>query len=120
MHFNTLTVVRNTPSSNPALAELHLDLIVCSSLRACQPLSRAAEPPPCSVRLQFHPGIGVGCGNDYTLYSLEQGVVVFEVIKRKKCVRPALAAYGTRIALPCCLLDAINSVMLAHMLDVLA
>eukprot|EP00892_Ulva_mutabilis_P003322 jgi/Ulvmu1/1361/UM011_0089.1 len=35
---------------------------------------------------KFHPGNGVGCGKDFTLFSVEEGVVVFEVIKRKKCV----------------------------------
>lgn len=37
--------------------------------------------------MQFHPGIGVSCGRDFTLFSVEEGVVVFETIKRKKCVR---------------------------------
>jgi len=37
--------------------------------------------------MQFHPGNGVSCGKDFTLFSVEEGVVVFEVIKRKKCVR---------------------------------
>lgn len=33
---------------------------------------------------QFHPGSGVGCGRDYTLFALEDGVVQFSVKGPKK------------------------------------
>lgn len=33
---------------------------------------------------QFHPGPGVGCGRDYTLFALEDGVVQFSVKGPKK------------------------------------
>lgn len=31
--------------------------------------------------LQFHPGVGVGLGNDYTLYALKEGIVAFKKSK---------------------------------------
>ena len=31
--------------------------------------------------LQFHPGVGVGLGNDYTLYALKEGIVTFKQSK---------------------------------------
>lgn len=31
--------------------------------------------------LQFHPGVGVGLGNDYTLYALKEGIVSFKQSK---------------------------------------
>ena len=30
---------------------------------------------------QFHPGLGVGLGNDYTLYALKEGIVTFKQTK---------------------------------------
>lgn len=30
---------------------------------------------------QFHPGVGVGLGNDYTLYALKEGIVTFKQSK---------------------------------------
>jgi large subunit ribosomal protein L27 len=33
---------------------------------------------------RFHPGPGVGCGRDYTLFALEDGVVQFSVKGPKK------------------------------------
>ncbi|ELR99574.1 50S ribosomal protein L27 [Gloeocapsa sp. PCC 73106] len=33
---------------------------------------------------QFHPGKNVGCGSDYTLYALIDGVVTFEHKDRKR------------------------------------
>ncbi|MCF7791572.1 MAG: 50S ribosomal protein L27 [Victivallales bacterium] len=32
---------------------------------------------------KFHPGKNVGCGNDYTLYALKDGVVEFNKSQRK-------------------------------------
>lgn len=43
--------------------------------RACRPRS-----------LQVHPGENVGCGKDYTLYALMEGVVVFEKKSRQQLV----------------------------------
>lgn len=37
--------------------------------------------------MQFHAGINVGTGKDYTLFSLSEGVVVYETIKQRSCVR---------------------------------
>lgn len=31
---------------------------------------------------RFHPGKGVGCGNDYTLFALQDGVVEFQTRRR--------------------------------------
>lgn len=31
--------------------------------------------------MQFHPGVGVGLGNDYTLYALKEGIVTFKQTK---------------------------------------
>jgi large subunit ribosomal protein L27 len=33
---------------------------------------------------KFHPGKNVGCGSDYTLYALVDGVVTFEYKDRKR------------------------------------
>ena len=33
------------------------------------------------LRLQFHPGVGVGLGSDYTLYALKEGIVAFKQSK---------------------------------------
>lgn len=35
----------------------------------------------CLWCMQFHPGVGVGLGNDYTLYALKEGVVTFKQTK---------------------------------------
>ena len=32
---------------------------------------------------RFHPGINVGCGNDYTLFALKDGIVEFDKRQRK-------------------------------------
>ncbi|MCC8180225.1 MAG: bL27 family ribosomal protein, partial [Planctomycetes bacterium] len=32
---------------------------------------------------RFHPGVGVGQGRDFTLFALSDGVVKFEMTKRK-------------------------------------
>jgi len=39
----------------------------------------------------FHPGTNVGCGNDYTLFSLIDGVVKFE---RKDKTRRKISVYA--------------------------
>lgn len=39
-----------------------------------------------AVSVQFHAGNNVGTGKDFTLYSLQEGIVVFETIKRRSCV----------------------------------
>jgi len=43
---------------------------------------------------QFHPGPGVGCGRDYTLFALADGVVDFSIKGAKKrrtvSVKPAV------------------------------
>lgn len=44
--------------------------------------TRACSPCP----LQVHPGENVGCGKDYTLYALMEGVVVFEKKSRQQLV----------------------------------
>jgi len=36
--------------------------------------------------LKFHPGIDVGCGKDFTLFALKEGVVKFDY-KNKECKR---------------------------------
>lgn len=33
---------------------------------------------------KFHPGVNVGCGGDYTLFALKNGVVKFETKKNGK------------------------------------
>ncbi|MBO5103285.1 MAG: 50S ribosomal protein L27 [Clostridia bacterium] len=33
---------------------------------------------------QFHPGVNVGCGRDYTLFATAEGVVKFERTKENK------------------------------------
>ena len=38
---------------------------------------------------RFHPGGNVGQGRDFTLYALAEGVVRFEMTKRKVHVEPA-------------------------------
>ncbi len=39
------------------------------------------------VGTRFHPGVNVGCGNDYTLFALKHGVVEFDGHRRKVHVR---------------------------------
>ncbi len=39
---------------------------------------------------QFHPGINVGCGRDYTLFSLVEGLVKFES-RRRVSVYPKIS-----------------------------
>jgi len=39
----------------------------------------------------FHPGQNVGCGRDYTLFALKDGVVSFNRSKREVSVTPAQA-----------------------------
>ena len=41
---------------------------------------------------RFHPGVGVGQGRDFTLFALEDGVVSFEMTKRKVHVEKLAAA----------------------------
>lgn len=41
---------------------------------------------------RFHPGQGVGMGNDYTLYALRDGVVEIDKRQRKFHIREAEAA----------------------------
>ncbi|MEA3221752.1 MAG: 50S ribosomal protein L27 [Thermodesulfobacteriota bacterium] len=36
---------------------------------------------------KIHPGQNVGCGRDYTLFALEDGIVEFETLYNKKMVR---------------------------------
>lgn len=50
-------------------------------------------------RLQFHAGINVGTGKDYTLFALSEGVAVYETIKQKSCVRPS-PCLSPRTAVP--------------------
>ncbi len=44
------------------------------------------------VGTRFHPGINVGCGRDYTLFALKDGVVEFDKRQRKVHVREVTAA----------------------------
>ena len=41
---------------------------------------------------RFHPGSNVGCGKDYTLFALKDGVVEFDKRQRKVHVREEVAA----------------------------
>jgi len=41
---------------------------------------------------KFHPGTNVGCGRDYTLFALEEGVVEFNKHNRKVSVVAEVAA----------------------------
>lgn len=41
---------------------------------------------------KLHPGTNVGCGNDYTLFALKDGVVEFDKRHRKVHVRESSAA----------------------------
>ena len=44
------------------------------------------------VGTKFHPGDNVGCGNDYTLFALKDGVVEFNKNQRKIHIREVSAA----------------------------
>ena len=44
------------------------------------------------VGTKLHPGINVGCGRDYTLFALKDGVVEFNKAQRKVHVREITAA----------------------------
>ena len=41
---------------------------------------------------KFHPGVNVGCGNDYTLFALKDGIVEFDKRQRKVHVREVVEA----------------------------
>ncbi len=41
---------------------------------------------------RFHPGVNVGCGNDYTLFALKDGVVEFDKRQRKVHIREEATA----------------------------
>ena len=43
---------------------------------------------------RFHPGSNVGQGRDFTLFALADGVVKFEMTKRKVHVTPLAAVQG--------------------------
>ncbi len=44
------------------------------------------------VGTKLHPGVNVGCGNDYTLFALKDGVVEFDKRQRKVHIREAVTA----------------------------
>jgi len=44
------------------------------------------------VGTKLHPGVNVGCGNDYTLFALKDGVVEFDKRRRKVHIREAVTA----------------------------
>jgi len=44
------------------------------------------------VGTKFHPGDNVGCGNDYTLFALKDGIVEFNKNQRKIHIREVTAA----------------------------
>lgn len=44
------------------------------------------------VGTKFHPGVNVGCGRDYTLFALKDGVVEFDKSQRKVHIRVAATA----------------------------
>ncbi|MBN2449232.1 MAG: 50S ribosomal protein L27 [Lentisphaeria bacterium] len=41
---------------------------------------------------KFHPGPNVGCGRDFTLFALQDGVVSFDKERRRVSVVPAVEA----------------------------
>ncbi len=41
---------------------------------------------------KLHPGMNVGCGNDYTLFALKDGIVEFDKRQRKVHIRESSAA----------------------------
>lgn len=44
------------------------------------------------VGTRFHPGVNVGCGRDYTLFALKDGVVEFDKRQRKVHIREEVSA----------------------------
>ena len=44
------------------------------------------------VGTKLHPGLNVGCGRDYTLFALKDGIVEFDKRQRKVHVREVTAA----------------------------
>jgi large subunit ribosomal protein L27 len=44
------------------------------------------------VGTKFHPGVNVGCGKDYTLFALKDGVVEFNKRQRKVNIREEAVA----------------------------
>ena len=44
------------------------------------------------VGTKLHPGVNVGCGRDYTLFALKDGVVEFDKRQRKVHIRETEAA----------------------------
>ena len=44
------------------------------------------------VGTRFHPGVNVGCGRDYTLFALKDGVVEFDKRRRRVHIREVEAA----------------------------
>ena len=44
------------------------------------------------VGTKLHPGVNVGCGRDYTLFALKDGVVEFDKRQRKVHIREETAA----------------------------
>ena len=44
------------------------------------------------VGTKLHPGVNVGCGNDYTLFALKDGVFEFDKRQRKVHIREVTAA----------------------------
>ena len=44
------------------------------------------------VGTKLHPGLNVGCGRDYTLFALKDGVVEFDKRQRKVHIREVTAA----------------------------
>ncbi len=45
---------------------------------------------------RFHPGKNVGCGRDFTLFALAEGIVTFSNCKRKINVIPAESAIAAQ------------------------
>ena len=41
---------------------------------------------------KFHPDVNVGCGNDYTLYALKDGIVEFDKRQRKIHIKEEVVA----------------------------
>ena len=44
------------------------------------------------VGTRFKPGVNVGCGNDYTLFALKDGIVEFNKAQRKVHIREEAVA----------------------------
>ena len=51
---------------------------VRANMTAYRLSSKQQEILQALLYLQFHPGAGVGLGNDYTLYALKEGIVAFK------------------------------------------